>query len=132
MVTRSRSALSWVLPRGARSAFVTILGAIALIGGTSKSVPPVFLGTWAHGSCANVADRLVIGPATARFNTMRPAAIYYDSFGDGAGHGAIHWDREYVVDNFVYVRENDVLIHNTQGFHMPGAVRYKRCSPRPR
>ncbi len=90
-------------------------------------VPSTMIGTWAHGSCSDPASRLRITAATAALGTGKPAAIYYDA-NDGGSHAALHWRQEYNVDNFVYVRETKRIVHNTQGFGMPGAVVYKRCT----
>ena len=40
---------------------------------------------------------------------------------------AIYWAEEGVIDNFVMGRTPHVLVHNTQGFHMPGEEGYARC-----
>jgi hypothetical protein len=40
---------------------------------------------------------------------------------------AISWAKEGSVDNFVIGRNPNVLVHNTQGFHMPGEEGYARC-----
>jgi hypothetical protein len=102
---------------------------IVLVGATSAPVPRVMIGTWARGSCARPADRLVISPQSAKVGTAAAAPIVYYPDDDGRGHGAIHWREEGNVDNFVYVRSRDVIVHNTQGYHMPGRVVYKRCTP---
>ncbi len=57
------------------------------------------------------------------------AEIVYVPNDDGAGHGAIHWAQEGNVDNFVYAAGKDAIVHNVQGYHMPGAVLYQRCKP---
>ncbi|MDQ2858312.1 MAG: hypothetical protein M3R53_06630 [Candidatus Eremiobacteraeota bacterium] len=113
------------------AAFVTAAFSIVLMGATAPPVPRAYLGAWAHGSCAKLDDRLVITATSAHFSTMRPENIYFDASRDGGEFGAVHWRREGDVDNFVYLEANDMLVHNTQGFHMPGVVAYKRCGPRP-
>lgn len=86
------------------------------------------LGTWSSGSCSDADKLLVITPTTAKMGTSDSAAIAYAANDDGNGNGAIHWQAEGSVDNFVYDASNDRIIYNAQGYHMPGAVAYKRCS----
>jgi hypothetical protein len=93
-------------------------------------VPPAMLGTWTHASCSTQSALLAIGPKVAQLGTGRPMPIVYIANDDGAGNGAIHWRQEGNVDNFVYVAESKRIVHNTQGYHMPGQVVYTRCSGR--
>jgi hypothetical protein len=93
-------------------------------------VPPAMLGTWTHASCSTKSALLAIGPKVAQLGTGRPMPIVYIANDDGAGNGAIHWRQEGNVDNFVYVAESKRIVHNTQGYHMPGQVVYTRCSGR--
>lgn len=100
------------------------LASLTLLGAARPPVPPAMLGTWAHGSCATPADRLVITARTAALGGGTPQPIYYSA---QDGDRAIHWSAEGNVDNFVYFSDRNVIVHNTQGYHMPGAVLYRRC-----
>jgi hypothetical protein len=93
----------------------------------SPAVPSQMLGTWSSGSCKDPSALLVITPTTAALGTHGASNIVYFPDDDGAGHGAIHWQEEGSVDNFVYDPGSDVIIYNAQGYHMPGAVKYSRC-----
>jgi hypothetical protein len=106
------------------SALASVQGAASA--GTAR-VPAVMLGTWAHGSCAAQGNRLVITPSTAKLGTGKAAAVVYRPDDQGPGRGALHWNEEYVVDNFVYDSTQKAIVHNTQGFGMPGQMLYKRC-----
>ena len=99
---------------------------IGLLGASDSAIPARMLGLWAHGPCSVASDQLFISAQTARLGTGKPAAIYYDP-GEGGQGAAIHWQQEYVVDNFVYANALNAIVHNTQGFGMPGAVLYKKC-----
>jgi hypothetical protein len=85
------------------------------------------VGTWSTGSCTDASKLLVITATTAKMGTEPAAAIVYYPDDAGAGNGAIHWKEEGSVDNFVYVAEVKKLVHNTQGYGMPGKVAYVRC-----
>jgi hypothetical protein len=108
------------------SANVTAALLVAALAGSP--VPKPMLGTWSSGACATKSAQLVIGPKVARLGTGNPMPIVYYANDDGAGNGAIHWREEGNVDNFVYVAAGTRIVHNTQGYHMPGQVVYKRCS----
>jgi len=89
-------------------------------------IPPSMRGTWArHGRCDLLAERLTITAETAGWGRGPFRRVDYDS-----KFKAIFWTEEGVVDNFVMGRSANVLVHNTQGFHMPGQVGYARCSAR--
>ena len=96
----------------------------------ASDVPRAMIGTWAHGNCASMKDRLVITPTVATFGTDQPKAIVYFTDDAGPGKGALRWREEYDVDNFVYESDRKMIIHNTQGYNMPGQVYYKRCPDR--
>lgn len=104
-----------------------LCAAVALLGASNVQVPANMRGRWAHGSCAIAANRLIVTRKTAKLGIAKPAAIYYDPGAGGQG-AAIHWNQEYVVDNFVYAPSLNAIVHNTQGFGMPGAVLYKKCA----
>jgi uncharacterized protein YecT (DUF1311 family) len=88
--------------------------------------PASMQGIWAeHGRCDIIAERLTITAHAARYGNQPFAKIIYD-----AENSAIEWAEEGVVDNYVSGRSQDVLIHNTQGFHMPGERGMARCGPR--
>lgn len=92
-------------------------------------VPKAMLGTWSDSGCSGKSGtRLIIGPKVARLAGAHPMPIVYYVDDDGAGHGAIHWREEGNVDNFVYVPATKRIVHNTQGYHMPGQIIYQRCS----
>lgn len=94
----------------------------------NAAVPKAMLGTWSSGSCSDAAKLLVIAPSTVAMGTAAALPVVYVPDDDGAGNGAIHWTAEGSVDNFVYVASTDTIVYNAQGYHMPGAVAYKRCT----
>jgi hypothetical protein len=109
---------------------VLVAAAIALLG-MGPAVPSVWLGTWNSAHCGQSDTALVIRPTTARLGTGHFAPVHYIPDDDRQGHGgAIHWDQEYEVDNFVYRGNVDKIVHNTQGYGMPGQVVFTRCSVR--
>jgi hypothetical protein len=91
---------------------------------TEASVPANMQGTWGkHGRCDVLADRLTITGDKAGWGKGPFHSVTYD-----AQFRAIYWAEEGVVDNFVIGRTPNVLVHNTQGFHMPGEEGYARCA----
>jgi hypothetical protein len=101
----------------------------AAAGARTAPVPAAMLGTWSDASCsAGAASRLVIGPKVAKLGTGRPMPIVFYPDDTGKGRGAIHWREEGNVDNFVYDAASKRIVHNLQGYHMPGQVVYARCS----
>ena len=105
--------------------FVDVLGFVVAAAGVETSagaaVPANMQGIWGkYGRCDLLADRLTVTRQSAGWGKGPVHRVRYDD-------GAIFWDQEYVVDNFVIGRTPDVLIHNTQGFHMPGEEGYARC-----
>jgi hypothetical protein len=98
-----------------------------LLAAGSPAVPSDMLGTWSTGSCTDSSKLLVITATTAKMGTEPAAAIVYVPDDAGPGNGAIHWKEEGSVDNFVYVPEVKKLVHNTQGYGMPGKVAYVHC-----
>jgi hypothetical protein len=98
-----------------------------LLAAVAAAVPSNMIGTWSSGRCSDQSSRLVITATTAKLGTSRAQKIVYYPNDDGAGHGAIHWQQEGNVDNFVYVSATKKIVHNVQGYHMPGAVLYARC-----
>ncbi len=114
-------------------AVLVAFASLAWLGATPATIPHAMLGTWAHGKCDDPAARLVIAAKTATLGIGKPASIYYAPNDDENGHGAIHWSQEGVVDNFVFLPSENEIVHNAQGYHMPGAVLYKHCrAPRER
>jgi hypothetical protein len=109
------------------SFFVLAPAAQAVAADHTAPVPSEMLGNWAHGSCSAASNRLLITPTKAKLGVAQSAPIQYFPNDEGAGRGAIHWAQEYVVDNFVYDSTSKAVVHNTQGFGMPGQVVYKRC-----
>ena len=90
----------------------------------TDAVPLNMQGIWGkHGRCDILADRLTITSHTAGWANGPFHRVIYDN-------DTISWDQEYVVDNFVIGRSPDNLVHNTQGFHMPGEQGYARCGPK--
>jgi hypothetical protein len=88
-------------------------------------VPASMQGTWGkNGRCDVPPDRLTITSTIAGWAEGYSGAVTYS-----ADERAIHWDEEYETDNFVPGAHPDVIVHNTQGFHMPGQVGYARCGP---
>lgn len=94
------------------------------------AVPKTMIGTWAHGNCASQKDRLVITSTTAALGTDEPKPVVYFTNDAGPGKGALHWREEGNVDNFVYLSAERTIVHNTQGYNMPGRVYYGRCRNR--
>lgn len=95
-------------------------------GGTQATVdvPANMRGVWGkHGRCDVPADRLTITSNRAGWGNgpFRPVDYSTDDH-------AIGWTVEGNVDNFVMGRTPNVLVHNTQGFHMPGEEGYTRCA----
>jgi len=114
------------IARASRMSLVALL-----LGGhaSADTVPAAYLGRWARdGRCADPAALLVITPQTATLGRAAPAAIVYVPDDDGAGHGALHWRQEGVVDDFVFDQGSQTLVHHLQGSHMPGRLVYRRCS----
>ena len=87
------------------------------------AVPANMQGTWGrHGRCDLLAERLTITRDSAGWGRGPFHRIDYDPQFE-----AIFCEEEGVVDNFVMGRTNDLLVLNTQGFHMPGEEGYLRC-----
>jgi hypothetical protein len=92
----------------------------------SAKVPVNMRGLWGkHGRCDVGTERLTITANTAGWGKGPFDAVEYDP-----QFRAISWAEEGVVDNFVIGRTSNVLVHNTQGFHMPGEEGYARCGPK--
>lgn len=92
---------------------------------SSPPVPIKMLGTWGkHGRCDLLAARLTITHHTAGWGKGPFHRIIYDPQSEVP---TIYWDEEGVVDNFVMGRTKNLLVHQTQGFHMPGEEGYARC-----
>jgi hypothetical protein len=108
--------------------FNVFLGALALAAAgyaqAAAPIPASLQGTWGkHGRCDVLADRLTITGERAGWGKGPFHRVLYD-----AQFSAVNWAEEGVVDNFVIGRTPNVLVHNTQGFHMPGEEGYARCS----
>jgi len=115
------AAMKWIV------GILTFLVAATCVETTAgATVPPNMQGTWGrHGRCDLLAERLTITAHKARWGNGSFHRVEYDE-----QDGAIGWVEEGVVDNFVMGRNADILIHNTQGFHMPGEQGYARCGPK--
>ena len=88
-----------------------------------SAVPTDMQGVWGrHGRCDVAADRLTVTAHTAGWGNGKAGRVYYDATMD-----AVMWQQEGVVDNFVRSSTPAILIHNTQGFDMPGEDGYARC-----
>jgi hypothetical protein len=80
-------------------------------------------GVWGkHGRCDLPHDRLTITAHKAGWGKRADGLVEYDP-----ESRAVFWAEEGVVDNFVIGRTPRFLIHNTQGFGMPGEEGYVRC-----
>lgn len=89
-------------------------------------VPANMQGVWGkRGRCDVASDRLTITAHTAGWASGTAGKVDYDP-----RFQAVSWVEEGVVDNFVMGRAPNILIHNTQGFHMPGEEGYARCGPK--
>lgn len=85
------------------------------------------LGVWApKGLCGVSKKRLTITTTSAGWGAERHPAFYAD-YGLNEG-GALFWRSEYQVDNFQLGTKPDVLVYNSQGFHMPGSQAFFRCN----
>ncbi|HWA60714.1 MAG TPA: hypothetical protein VG939_05035 [Caulobacteraceae bacterium] len=103
---------------------VAALGAAAVPAG--PRVPATMQGVWGkHGRCDALATRLTITARTAGWGRGPFARVTYDP-----EFGAVFWAEPGTADNFVLGRTTDVLVHNTQGFHVPGEEGYARCGRR--
>jgi hypothetical protein len=92
----------------------------------SVEVPTGMQGVWGkHGRCDIASERLTITAHTAGWANGTPGKVDYDP-----QFKAVSWVEEYAVDNFVMGRAPNILIHNTQGFDMPGEEGYARCGPK--
>lgn len=95
----------------------------AAVASAETLVPSNMQGTWGkHGRCDVLADRLTITGEKAGWGKGPFQRVTYDT-----QSGAVYWAEEGVVDNFVIGRTPNSLVHNTQGFHMPGEEGYTRC-----
>lgn len=103
------------------------VSAAALLGTGTTAVPQAMRGTFAHGSCANVHDRMVISASTVTMGGEKPQRVVYFTNDRGKGEGAIHWSQEGDASNIVAATHGNVVL-NTEGYGMPGQVLYKRCS----
>lgn len=100
---------------------VAILAAQAVP--ASAEVPANMRGVWGkHGRCDVAAQRLTITAHTAGWGKGPFSAVEYDPTSR-----AVSWREEGAVDDFVIGRAPNILIHNTQGEHMPGEQGYLRC-----
>ena len=89
-------------------------------------VPSDMQGVWGkHGRCDIASERLTITAHSAGWANGSPGKVDYDP-----QFKAVSWVEEGAVDNFVMGRAPNILIHNTQGFHMPGEEGYARCGPK--
>ena len=100
---------------------------VMLLAAGAAAVPSNMIGAWSSGRCSDQSSRLVITATTAKLGKSPARKIVYYPNDDGAGHGAVHWQQEGNVDNFIYVSATKKIVHNVQGYHMPGAVLYARC-----
>jgi hypothetical protein len=103
------------------------LAVIALLSGapTDPAVPTRMQGTCGkHGRCDLLTERLTIRSHSAGWGKGPFEKVYFDN---ANGTPVIFWSEEGVVDNFVMGRNSNILIHNPQGFDMPGEEGYARC-----
>ena len=116
--------MKWITP----VAFGLAMSASIALGqgrAATTDVPVNLQGVWGkHGRCDVGMERLTITAHTAGWGKGPFDAVQYDP-----QFGAISWGEEGIVDNFVVGRTPDTLVHNTQGFHMPGEEGYARCGP---
>lgn len=104
--------------------FVAIALVAAEAAPADASVPPNMRGIWGkHGRCDVLADRLTLTREAAGWGKGPLRRVRYNGQSE-----AIFWNEEYAVDNFVIGRTTDILVHNTQGFHMSGEEGYARCT----
>jgi len=103
---------------------------VALAAPAAAPVPKVMLGYWSSTpSCTDRAAQLRVTATTAQVGNGPEQPIVYYPNDAARGQGAIHWRAEGNVDNFVYNAASHTIIHNGQGYHMPGRTSYHRCRP---
>lgn len=116
--------MRWITP----VAFALAVSASIALGqarAAATDVPVNMQGVWGkHGRCDVGSERLTITAHAAGWGKGPFDAVQYDP-----QFGTISWAEEGIVDNFVVGRTPDILVHNTQGFHMPGEEGYARCGP---
>lgn len=106
---------------------IALASMIFLASAHITAAPTAMRGTWGkNGRCDKLAERLTITRHTAGWGKGPFFRIYFDA----QSGPTIFWDQEGVVDNFVMGGTKDVLVHNTEGFGMPGQEGYARCGPR--
>ena len=103
--------------------FIAVLLLAVAATAFAAPVPASMQGIWAkHGRCDLMAERLTITADAAGYGKGPFSKVTFDP-----KYGAIEWEDLHSVDNFVIGRRPSVLIHNTQGFGMPGEEGMARC-----
>ena len=98
-------------------------------GAAEPAVPKAYRGVWARdGQCQSARNRLVLRDSTAQLGRGAPMPVILVPHDSPAGEDALHWAGEGNVDNFVLRRKPDAVVHNGQGYGMPGAELFRRCS----
>jgi hypothetical protein len=116
---------SMILSAGASIPALTALLAPA----AAMPVPQEIQGVWApDGRCAVAAARFTVTATEAGLGTAPPHAVVYIAHDGPGGAAALHWAEEGNVDNFVYDRQHDTLVHNLQGYGVPAAETLHRCA----
>ena len=105
---------------------IALIGiALLSVASSETAIPARMQGTWGkHGRCDLLSERLTITRHTAGWGKGPFQRVYFDAH---TRTPAIYWSEEGVVDNFVMGRTANMLLHNTQGFDMPGEQGYARC-----
>jgi hypothetical protein len=116
------------LPTTGRSAALAIGLFICLGAAAPAAVPDDFRGNWALGGrCDRPSARLVITGSSISFAGAPPRSVTFFEHDSPSGESALHWSEEGEVDNFVLRHDPTTIVHNTQGYGMPGAEIFKPC-----
>lgn len=92
--------------------------------------PPVMIGTWSRGSCATLADRLVVAPNMMTLGARRPMPVRYEPHGGYGELGAtpvLRWTQYYEYDLFSYdAARRTIVQHPDESEALPN-VDFMRC-----
>jgi len=93
-------------------------------------VPSVMIGTWSRGSCATLADRLVIAPDTMTLGARRPMPVRYEPHGGYGGLGpmpVLRWTQYDEYDLFSYDAARHTIVQHPDSSEALPDVDFKRC-----
>jgi len=104
--------------------------ALVTLGVGAGPVPRSIRGSWVSGRCSAPTTRLDVGARDVRFGDSRGdwPVTYDPSDTDASGNAILHYAGEYVVSQFVYEKQVDLLVFYPKGRGMPGTEAvYRRC-----